>query len=123
MKNGKIEKYTKLSNKYINDADILLKKGDLSQTSEKLWGAFAAIVKAVAAKHKKKEIKTHDGISFYLASISKELKDESLLTADLTANALHQYFYEDSLTVEFVRKGSKTIKQFITRMRNRFDLN
>lgn len=122
MKNGKIKRYTELSEKYINDAEILLKKGDLPQTSEKLWGAFATIVKAVAAKHNK-DVKTHDGISHYLASISRELRDESLLTAGLTANALHQNFYENSLTVEFVRKGSKTIRLFVNRMKKRFSLN
>jgi uncharacterized protein (UPF0332 family) len=122
MRNGKIRKYTELSDKYLNDAEILLTKGDLSQTSEKLWGAFATIVKAVAAKHSK-DIKTHDGVSHYLASISKELRDESLLTAGLTAHALHQNFYEDSLTVEFIRKGSKTIRLFVNRMKKRFSLN
>lgn len=122
MKNGKIRKYTELSDKYINDADILLKKGDLSQSSEKLWGAFATIVKAVAVKNRK-NIKTHDGITFYLSSISRELKDESLVNAGLIANALHQNFYEDSLTVEYMRKGSKTIRQFVNRMKNRFSLD
>lgn len=121
MRNGKAKKYTELSDKYINDSKILLKEGDLSQSSEKLWGAFATIVKAVAAKHKK-NIKSHDGITFYLASISKELKDESLLNASLVANALHQNFYEDSLTKEHIRKGSKTINQFVNRIKNRYAL-
>lgn len=116
MKNGKLKKYAALSEKYLHDTEILLKNGDLSQTSEKLWGAFATTVKAVAAKHGK-EIKTHDGISHYLSSISRELNDESLLNAGLTANALHQNFYEDSLSIEYVKKGSKTIRLFINRMK------
>ncbi len=122
MKNGKVKKYTELSEKYINDAESLLKKGDFSQSSEKLWGAVATIVKAVAAKHNK-EIKTHDGISFYLATLSKELKDENLLTVGFIANTLHQNFYENFLTIEFVRKGLKTIRLFVNRMRRQFSLN
>lgn len=122
MKNGKVKRYSELSNKYIKDAEALLKKGDLSQASEKLWGAFATIVKAIAAK-RNKNIKTHDGISFYVASISKELKDESLLNASLSANALHQNFYENTLTSEHIKKGSKTIRLFINRMKSRFSLN
>lgn len=117
-----MKRYTELCNKYINDAEILIKQGDLSQASEKLWGAYATIVKATAAKHQK-EIKTHDGISHYTASISRELKDESVLTAGLIANALHQNFYENTLTSEFVRKGSKTIRLFISRIKTRFSLN
>jgi hypothetical protein len=122
MKNGKMKRYTELSDKYLNDAKVPLKDGDLAQASEKLWGAFATIVKAVAAK-RNKNIKIHDGIAFYVTSISKESKDESLLNATLTANALHQNFYENSLTIEVIRKGSKTIQQFINRMETRFSLN
>lgn len=121
MENSKIKKYTQLSDKYLNDSKDLLKKGDLAQSSEKLWGAFATIVKAVAATQKK-NIRTHDGITFYLSAISKELKDESLISAGLIANALHQNFYENSLTAEYVSKGSKTIQQFVTRLKNRFSL-
>ena len=62
MKNGKMKRYTELSDKYLNDAKVLLKDGDLAQASEKLWGAFATIVKAVAAK-RNKNIKTHEAIS------------------------------------------------------------
>lgn len=80
------------------------------------------MVKAVAAKHNK-EIKTHDGISFYLATLSKELKDETLLTVGFTANTLHQNFYENFLTVEFVRKGLKTVRLFVNRMKRQFSLN
>ncbi len=116
MKNGKSVKYAELSEKFLRDAEILLKNGDLSQGSEKLWGAFATTVKAVAARHGK-EIKTHGGISHYLSTISRELKDESLLNAGLTANALHQNFYEDSLTIEYVKKGSKTIRLFVCRIK------
>ncbi|NUO09928.1 MAG: hypothetical protein HUU08_14835 [Candidatus Brocadia sp.] len=36
-----MKKYTELSEKYLHDAGILLKKGELSQTSEKLWGRIA----------------------------------------------------------------------------------
>ncbi|ODS30211.1 MAG: Archaeal PaREP1/PaREP8 family protein [Candidatus Scalindua rubra] len=113
MKNGKMRRYAELSDKYIDDAKILLKNSDLAQASERLWGAFASIVKVKAVASKRnKQIKTHDGISFYVSSISKELKDESLINASLTVNAMHQNFYENSLTIEHVRKRLKTIRQF-----------
>ncbi len=64
MKNGKIKKYNQLSSKYLGVAEDLLKKDDLSQASEKLWGSFAVIIKAVAAK-RKKIIRSHDGISLF----------------------------------------------------------
>ncbi len=64
MRNGKIRKYTELSSKYLNDAKMLLKDGDLAQTSEKFWGAFVTIISAAAAK-RDKQIKTHDGVLFF----------------------------------------------------------
>ena len=119
MKNGKAKKYIALSDKYIYDSDVLLKAGDLSQASEKLWGAFATTVKAVAAKHNK-QIKTHDGISFYVATISKELKDKSFLTTSVLADGLHQNFYENSLTADHVRESSKVVHRFVNRIKAHF---
>jgi PaREP1/PaREP8 domain containing family protein len=46
----KVEVYTKLSEKYLRDAEDLLAKGEYIQASEKLWGSAALIVKAVAAR-------------------------------------------------------------------------
>jgi len=43
------ELYARLSEKYLKEADDLLAKGDYVQASEKLWGAAALMVKAVAA--------------------------------------------------------------------------
>lgn len=120
--NGNVKKYLELNNKYINDANECLKKGDYTQASEKLWGAMVTIVKAIAAQ-RRKTIKTHEGISFFLAQIARELNDESIASVSLMAEGLHQNFYENVAHPDFVKKGAKTIKQFVTRMRNRFDLN
>ncbi len=120
--NGTVKKYLDLNNKYIKDADECLKRGDYTQASEKLWGATVTIVKAIAAQ-RRKTIKTHEGISFFLAQIARELNDESIGNVYFTSEALHQNFYENVAHPDFVKKGAKTIKQFVTRMRNRFDLN
>ena len=45
-----IEHYQALSEKYFAEAKELLNKGDLVQTSERLWGASALAVKMAAAK-------------------------------------------------------------------------
>ena len=114
--NGNVKKYLELNNKYITDADKCLKKEDYTQASEKLWGATVTIVKAIAAQ-RRKTIKTHEGISFFLAQIARELKDESISNVYFTSEALHQNFYENVAHPDFVKKGAKTIKQFVTRMR------
>ncbi|HLG30349.1 MAG TPA: PaREP1 family protein [Candidatus Brocadiales bacterium] len=120
--NGKVKRYIELNGKYINDAEECLKKGDYAQASEKLWGATVTIAKAIAAQ-RRKTIKTHEGIGAFLAQIARELKDESISNVYFTAEALHQNFYENVAPPDFVKKGAKTVKQFVTRMRNRFDLS
>ena len=47
---GLVEHYQFLSEKYLDDARELLKKGDLVQASEKFWGATALTIKMLAAK-------------------------------------------------------------------------
>lgn len=116
--NGNVKKYLELNNKYIHDADECLKKGDYVQASEKLWGATVTIAKAIAAQ-RRKSLKTHEGIKFFLAQLARELKDENINTVSLVAEGLHQNFYENIEHPDSVKKGAKMIKQFVTRMRNR----
>jgi hypothetical protein len=120
--NGKFKRYLELNNKYIKDADVCLKNGDYVQASEKLWGATATIVKAIAAQ-RRKTIKSHEGISFFMAQIARELKDDSINSISLIADGLHQNFYENTNHPDTVKKGAKIIKLFVKRMRNRFNLN
>ena len=121
QKNGQLKKYLFLHQKYLNDAEELLEKGDYAQASEKLWGSTATLAKAIAA-FKKKQIKSHDGITFFLTTISNELKDKNILNVILMVNGLHQNFYEDTLTPEAVMQGAKVVKQFSKRLRNYFGL-
>ncbi len=120
-RNGLLKKYITLHQKYLNEADELLKKGDYAQASEKLWGSIATLAKAIATLRKKR-INSHDGITFFLSTVVNELKDKSLLRVILMANGLHQNFYEDTLIPEMVIEGAKAIKQLSKRLRNAFNL-
>ena len=117
--NGNIKRYLQLNNKYINDADKYIMKDDYVQASEKLWGASVTIIKAIAAQ-RGKTIKSHEGIQYFFAQIAKELKDANINTICLIAEGLHQNFYENTTHPDTIKKGSKTIKQFVIRMRNKF---
>ena len=46
----KVNNYVGLNNKYLREADTLVRQGDYVQASEKFWGAAAEMVKAVAVK-------------------------------------------------------------------------
>lgn len=109
--NGKLKRYVTLQEKYLKEADEFFKQKNYSQVSEKLWGATATITKAIAAS-RNKTIRSRDGIAFYLASISKELKDKSILDIVSIANSMHQNFYEDNLPLEVIQRASQRIKQY-----------
>jgi len=43
----KVEEYVSSSQSYLNEADGMLKKQDYSKAGEMLWGAVAALIKAI----------------------------------------------------------------------------
>jgi len=114
--------YLQTSNKYLKDIDSLLKRGDYAQASEKIWGAVATLLKAIA-ETKKKRLTTHQGINYFFSEIATELKDKTIHNTALNANALHQNFYENNLHPETVNKNIQDLKRFINRLQNKYNLN
>ena len=76
--------YVALNGKYLEDAERLLEAGDYSQASERLWGAVATALKAIAAERRWRRSSHYDlrqAIELY-----QETRDEDLLTAFSIAN-------------------------------------
>jgi len=67
------ELYEKLSEKYINEADELLAKGDYIQASEKLWDAVALMVKAIATSQGVL-ISSHGELFSFIRKLGEEKK-------------------------------------------------
>jgi len=106
------ERYQKLNEKYLMDAEELLAKGDYTQASEKLWGVFAEMVKSIASK-RGLLTRSHMGIGEIVELLQKELKDFNLTVAYFAANSLHSNFYEAELTPQQVKKAAKIVKDAI----------
>jgi len=106
--------YLDLNRKYLREGEDLLVKGDSVQASEKLWGASAEIVKAIAA-HRGLELKTHADLWTFTTKLSSELGDPEILKLFATANYLQQNFYENVMTLEAVRASAEAVNQFIER--------
>ncbi|ODS30729.1 MAG: Archaeal PaREP1/PaREP8 family protein [Candidatus Scalindua rubra] len=113
---NKRNRHIELNGKYLQDAKALLKKQDYPQASEKLWGATAQIIKAIALKRGKK-LRSHESISKYVVELSKELNDNSILDYFGLANSLHQNFYENWLAPEMVSRYAKIIEKLIKKLR------
>lgn len=88
--------YERLNGKYLREAEELLKKRNLPQASEKLWGAAAEIIKAVAAK-RGETLGTHKSLATFLVKLNKEHPELDLMRGFDAAEGLHINFYEDHL--------------------------
>ena len=112
----RIEVHLALSEKYLKEAEEFLEKGDCVQTSEKVWGAASQIVKALAAK-KGKALRSHRELHGFVSEIRRELKDPEISTLWLSANSMHQNFYENWLPEETVKDGMENVRKFVKRMK------
>jgi HEPN domain-containing protein len=111
----KTENYLNLNNKYLKEAEALIRKGDYVQASEKFWGAAAEIVKAVAAK-RGIELKSHGELHGFVTRLKKELAEPELTRLFGTAATLHQNFYENWLPAETVVDYGEAVKELVSRL-------
>lgn len=88
----------------------------ITQASEKLWGACAEIIKAVAAK-RGVELGTHRSFGDFVVKLYKEHPEWGLMNTFREVNALHTDFYEDWLPAEVVEDAAETVKAFIARLK------
>jgi hypothetical protein len=108
--------YLKCNSRDVTDAKELLRKNEYVSASEKLWGACAEAIKAVAAK-RGKELGTHRSIGEFVTKLHKEHPDWNLIDSFNYANSLHVNFYEDHLPPEHVLRGEKIVKDFVKRLK------
>ena len=109
--------YKALSEKYLAEAKEFLGKGDLVQTSEKLWGATALAVKMVAAK-KGLKLERHGSLWDFVDKLSEEREDEDILNLFHSANSLHRNFYENQMTERAIEIASRNIERLITKLKD-----
>ncbi len=110
------ELYLKLSEKYLSEAEKLLRREDYLQASEKAWGAVAEMVKALAAKEGI-DLKSHGELHRYIAKLVEKTKDIELRRLWSVANELHRNFYEGWLPPELVKGYIEDVKELINKLR------
>ena len=113
----RVEVHLALSEKYLKEAEEFLEKGDYTQASEKVWGAASQIVKALAAKKGKALRSRHRELHEFVSEIRRELKDSEISTLWLSANSMHQNFYENWLPEETVKDGLENVRKFVKRIK------
>ena len=106
------ELYVSLSKKYLKEADDLLTKGDYIQAPEKLWGAAALMVKALAASQGIL-ISSHGELFSFVRKLGEEKKNPELRRLFSVASTLHQNFYEGWLQEDVIKEYSEDVKQLV----------
>jgi len=104
--------YLQLSQKTLQDAEVLLARGDYHQASEKFWGATAVIVKAIADQRGWPH-GSHRELNRALSRLAQEVGRRELIRSFGLANALHTNFYEDWLTSEQVTELAASVRELL----------
>jgi len=117
-----VKRYLELNGKYWREAMELLEKGDYIQASEKLWGASAEAVKAVAAS-RGITLGTHASLFQFVSQLARENPELGLVDAFHVANSLYTNFYEGWLTGDFVKRGAEIVQGFIDKLKNLIKTN
>ncbi len=85
--------YVKVAKELLEQAREELRKGDLRQAAEKVWGAAALSIKAYAYWKEGKRLASHGELWGYKEKVSKEL-GEWVREAWIMASSMHICFYE-----------------------------
>ena len=112
----KAEIHESLSEKYMKDAEELMKKGDYVQASEKAWGAASQMLKAEAAR-RGVELRSHSALHRFVITIARERGDEEIRRLWQSAGMLHQNFYENWLPKEMIVENIKDVRKLINKLK------
>ena len=92
-----------------------MEEGDLLQASEKLWGASAQMVKALASS-RGWEHSSHRSLFQAIDRLASETQDGELRDLFLEAGQFHTNFYEQWLPSEMVRRGGQRVRNLVDRL-------
>lgn len=107
--------YLQTSKELLSKAKAELVQDDLLQASEKLWGAAAHAVKAIA-KRRRWPHDSHRRLFEAVNRLSIETGDRDLTTFFEVAAALHVNFYEVVRPREFIENDLQVVEGFTRRL-------
>ncbi len=108
----KAKRYIEGALELLEQAKEELRKNDLVQASEKIWGACALAIKAYAYAKEGKRLASHGELWEYSRIVAKDLGDW-VLDAWAHASSMHINFYEKWATREHVERAFKSIEKLV----------
>ena len=107
--------YAAKSRTLLAQASEELEQGELTQASEKLWGATAQMVKAVAQRRGWRH-DSHRRLLEVVNRLASETGDRNLITLFQVAGSLHFNFYETEFPREFIEVGAERVEELIRKL-------
>ena len=107
--------YYVASRKFLAQAREELAAGDVSQASEKGWGAAAQMVKAIAAQ-RGWEHRKHALLFDAVARLVDEVGDDDIDRLFAVANSLHINFYEDWQNAQSVERHLNDVARLLDKL-------
>ena len=107
--------YQQASQRFLAQARAELTAGDLTQASEKGWGAAAQMLKAVA-EQRGWEHGRHRQLSRVASRVRAETGDRDVFRWFQVAESLHGNFYEDQLSAEDVAESLADVQALLDRL-------
>jgi len=98
-------------------AEKELAGGNLRQASEKIWGAAALAIKAVAWAKEKRRLASHGELWSFVDELAREMGDETIRDGWRAATAMHVNYYEGWAPEGEVRACLERVRDLLGRLR------
>jgi len=112
--------YVEFSKALLSEAREELRKGNVRQAAEKLWGSAALAVKAYAISKEGRRLKSHSELWLYKDVLIRDL-GEWVYETWMTANGMHTCFYEEWCTSSDVEKAVEKIEKLVAEISKRVE--
>lgn len=116
MTTARTDHYSDLSADYLRKARLHFDEGDLTQASEKGWGAASTAVQA-CAEERGWDHHRHWHHRINLRQLVEEVGDEEIYALFPSAESLHANFYENFMSAVDIGKQLDNVERLVGRLR------
>ncbi len=119
---NRVREYIEAAKELLEQSVEELKKDDIRQAAEKLWGAAALAIKAYAMAKEGKRLSSHGELWEYKRKLMREL-GRWVYDSWSAANEMHTCFYEDWCTSEDVKEALQRVTRLVKEVARKLGLH
>lgn len=101
----------------LDHAEQMIEAGDRLQASEKMWGATAHGIKAIA-RARGWHFENHADAFVIAHHVANLVDNDALWTKFLAMNSYHQNFYDDQVPLEGIRASLRDARELVGLLRD-----